>query len=130
MDRDGSSVTRVHLANMANTPAEFIEAEYPIEVLRSAVRDGSGGAGKHKGGNGLVREYRVLDDRVTLTTIFERGVVPPYGLHGGEDGKPFQVTLIRGSERTRLSGCANQRLQKGDIVLVETAGGGGFGTAE
>jgi N-methylhydantoinase B len=126
-ERDGYTVTRVHLANMANTPTEFIEAEYPIEVLRSAVRDDSGGRGTHRGGDGLVREYRVLADGVTLTTIFERGVVPPYGLFGGEPGKPFRVTLIRGDERVGLSGCQNRPVAKGDIVLVETAGGGGFG---
>lgn len=125
--RDGCSATRVHLSNMANTPTEFIEAEYPIEVLRSAVRDHSGGRGERHGGDGLIREYRVLCDGVTLTTIFERGVVPPYGLCGGEDGERFKVTLVRGNERIPLSGCQNQPLKMGDIVLAETAGGGGFG---
>jgi len=126
-ERDGCSATRVHLSNMANTPAEFIEAEYPIEVLRSAVRDNSGGRGARRGGNGLIREYKVLSDGVALTTIFERGVVPPYGLCGGEDGERFKVTLIRGDERIALSGCHNQALKAGDIVLAETAGGGGYG---
>jgi N-methylhydantoinase B len=129
-DRDGCSATRVHLSNMANTPAEFIEAEYPIEVVRSAVREGSGGEGARRGGDGLIREYRVLSDAVTLTTIFERGVIAPYGLCGGEDGKLFSVTLIRDDERTPLSGCQNKILRRGDLVLVETAGGGGFGTLE
>jgi N-methylhydantoinase B len=127
-ERDGCSATRVHLSNMANTPAEFIEAEYPIEVLRSAIRDNSGGRGAHRGGDGLIREYRVLSDEVMLTTIFERGVVAPYGLCGGEDGERFRVTLIRGHERVPLTGCQNRILSKGDIVLAETAGGGGFGT--
>ena len=126
-DRDGCSATRVHVANMANTPAEFIEAEYPIEVLRSAIRENSGGRGARRGGNGLIREYRVLSDAVTLTTIFERGVVPPSGLFGGEPGERFKVTLIRGEERIPLSGCHNRTLSGGDVVLVETAGGGGFG---
>jgi len=125
--RDGCSATRVHLSNMANTPAEFIEAEYPIEVMRSAVRDNSGGRGARRGGNGLIREYRVLSDDVALTTVFERGVIAPYGLCGGEDGAKFRVTLIRGDQRIALSGCQNQALKSGDIVLAETAGGGGFG---
>lgn len=128
-ERDGCSATRVHLSNMANTPAEFIEAEYPIEVLRSALRDNSGGRGAHRGGDGLIREYRVLSDGITLTTIFERGVIPPYGLCGGEDGEQFRVTLVRSHQQIPLSGCQNRMLSKGDIVLVETAGGGGFGTA-
>ena len=128
MERDGYDATRIHLSNMANTPSEVVEAEYPIEVLRYAIRDGSGGKGKHQGGKGLVREYKVLSDHVTLTTIFERGVIPPYGLFGGEDGAPFKVTLQRGAERIPLSGCQNLPVGSGDIVLVETAGGGGFGS--
>ena len=127
--RDGCSATRVHLSNMANTPAEFIETEYPIEVLRSAVRTNSGGRGMRCGGDGLVREYRVLADGVVLTTIFERGVVAPYGLRGGQDGQTFQVTLIRDGERNALPGCYNTILQRNDVLLVETAGGGGFGSA-
>jgi N-methylhydantoinase B len=126
-DRDGCTATRVHLSNMANTPAEFIEAEYPIQVLRSAVRRGSGGKGARKGGDGLIREYRVLSEPVTLTTIFERRITPPYGLCGGADGQCFKVTLIRGDDRTVLPGYHNRLLRSGDIVLVETAGGGGFG---
>lgn len=125
--RDGCSATRVHLSNMANTPTEFIEAEYPIEVLRSALRKDSGGHGARRGGDGLVREYRVLGDGVSLTTVFERGVIPAYGLRGGGDGAPFKVTLIRGEDRTPLSGCQNCPLMRDDIVLVESAGGGGFG---
>ena len=128
MERDGYDATRVHLSNMANTPSEVVEAEYPIQVLRYAIRDGSGGKGKHQGGKGLVREYKVLSDRVTLTTIFERGVIPPYGLFGGENGAPFKVTLQRGTERIPLSGCQNVTVGRGDIVLIETAGGGGFGS--
>lgn len=128
--RDGCAATRVHLSNMANTPAEFIEAEYPIRVLRSEVRPHSGGAGRHRGGDGLVREYETLADDVTLTTIFERGVNPPYGLAGGHPGSAFRVTLLRGDVRTPLPGCQNRRLKRGDIVLCETAGGGGYGLPE
>ena len=70
----------------------------------------------------------MLSDRATLTTIFERGVIPPYGLFGGENGAPFKVTLQRGTERIPLSGCQNVTVGRGDIVLIETAGGGGFGS--
>ena len=122
--RDGQDATRVNLSNMANTPSEVIEAEYPIEVLRYSIRDGSGGAGKNKGGNGIVREYKVLSREAMLTTIFERGVVSPYGLFGGEPEAPFRVTLKRGSQHIALSGCQNTSLKHGDIILIETAGGG------
>ncbi len=78
-ERDGMPCVRVHLVNTANTPAEIVEAEYPIRVERQAVRAGSGGAGRHRGGDGLVREYRMLAPEMTVTTVFERRVVPPYG---------------------------------------------------
>jgi N-methylhydantoinase B len=107
-----------------------VEAEYPVEVLRYAIRDESGGNGRHRGGDGLVREYKVLCGGATLTAIFERGVIPPYGLFGGENGQPFRVTLSRGDQRIPLTGCQNLALELGDIVLIETAGGGGFGAPD
>jgi len=129
-DRDGCDATRVHLSNMANTPSEVVEAEYPIEVVRYTIRDGSGGRGAHTGGNGILREYKLLCEQAMLTAIFERSVVPPYGLFDGQPGAPFKVTLQPGSERIPLRGCQNLPLHHGDIVLIETAGGGGFGLPE
>ena len=93
-DRDGAPVIRVHMSNVMNTPAEVIEAEYPVRVESQRLRRGSGGAGAHRGGDGLAREYRVLAQSMSLTSMFERAVVPPYGLQGGEPGAPFQVTVI------------------------------------
>jgi N-methylhydantoinase B len=130
-DRDGAPVIRVHMSNVMNTPAEVIEAEYPIQVDRQALRLGSGGAGRHKGGEGVHREYRMRVDDVSLTSMFERRVVPPYGLRGGDDGAPFRVTVERvdgGNED--LPGKANIRLNRGDRVIVESCGGGGYGKPE
>ncbi len=128
IDRDGMAVIRAHMANVMNTPAEVIEAEYPIDVLEQSIRVGSGGAGRHRGGDGLRRVYRVRVDGIVLTTMFERAVVPPYGLQGGAPGTPFRVTLER-ADGTRLTvpGKANWRLQAGDVVTVESCGGGGYG---
>jgi N-methylhydantoinase B len=127
-DRDGMPVVRVHMSNVMNTPAEVIEAEYPIRVECQRLRRGSGGAGAHRGGDGLHREYRILVDDVSLTSMFERAVVPPYGLQGGEPGALFQVEVVRASgEAFRLPGKANVRLAKGDRVIVDTCGGGGYG---
>jgi N-methylhydantoinase B len=127
-DRDGMPVIRVHMSNVMNTPIEVVEAEYPIRVERQQLRRGSGGAGAHRGGDGLHREYRMLADDFSLTTMFERAVVPPYGLQGGAPGKTFQVTVAPSSaEPYRLSGKANVRLKKGDRVIVKTCGGGGYG---
>jgi N-methylhydantoinase B len=121
-------VVRVHMSNVMNTPVEVIEAEYPIRVECQRLRRGSGGAGAHRGGDGLHREYRILVDDVSLTSMFERAVVPPYGLQGGEPGALFQVEVVRASgEAFRLPGKANVRLAKGDRVIVDTCGGGGYG---
>jgi N-methylhydantoinase B len=128
-DRDGLPVVRVHMSNVMNTPAEVIEAEYPIEIVRQALRRGSGGAGAHRGGDGLLREYRMLTDGVSLTSMFERRVIPPYGLQGGAPGAAFRVTLVK-AEGTRLEvkGKSNLRLGAGDRVILESCGGGGYGS--
>jgi N-methylhydantoinase B len=130
VDRDGVPVVRVHMSNVMNTPAEVIEAEYPIEIVRQALRRGSGGTGRHRGGDGLVREYRVLADGVSLTSMFERRVIPPYGLQGGRPGATFRVTLVTADGTSiEVKGKTNRRLALGDRVILESCGGGGFGRA-
>lgn len=127
-DRDGAPVIRVHMSNVMNTPAEVIEAEYPIRVECQRLRTGSGGAGRHRGGEGLHREYRLLGDDISVTSMFERRVVPPYGLQSGEPGAAFRVTIVEKSGRTfDLPGKANVRLGDGDLVVVDSCGGGGYG---
>jgi len=128
-DRDGAPVIRVHMSNVMNTPAEVIEAEYPVRIECQRLRRGSGGAGAHRGGDGLHREYRIMAERMSLTSMFERAVVPPYGLQGGDPGATFQVTVVPvDGEAYRLPGKANVELRKGDRVIVESCGGGGYGT--
>ena len=128
-ERDGMAAVRVHMSNVMNTPAEVIEAEYPIRVERQAIRRGSGGAGAHKGGDGLIRRYRIAGDEVALTTMFERRLIPPYGLAGGESGAPYRVIVERtGGERFEAPGKANMTLARGDRVTMESCGGGGYGS--
>ena len=107
----------------------MIEAEFPIRIGYQALRRGSGGAGKFRGGEGVVREYIVLADEMSLTTMFERRVVPPYGMSGGEPGAPFKCVLRRwdGTEE-ELRGKANLLVRKNDSVILHTSGGGGYGT--
>lgn len=126
-DRDGAPATRVHLANTSNTPAEVIEANYAIRVERQAIRRGAGGKGRHTGGDGVIRSYRVLAPRMWLTTCVERTKIAPYGLLGGEAGAPYVITLERGGIVTPLPGKANLLLEGGDLVTIEGCGGGGFG---
>ncbi|MCR0985632.1 hydantoinase B/oxoprolinase family protein [Roseomonas populi] len=128
-DRDGSPATRVHLTNTSNTPAEMIEANYAIRLERQAIRRGSGGAGAHRGGDGIVRSYRILCDEMWLTTCVERTKIRPYGMGGGEAGQPFRIVLERAGVQTELQGKANLLLKRGDVVTLEGCGGGGFGAA-
>lgn len=125
--RPGDDATRIHMSNVMNTPAEIIETEYPLRVELAAVRPGSGGAGRHRGGDGLVRRYRVLSDDVRLTTMIERAVVAPPGLAGGEPGARSEVWLERDGARSALRGKAVIDLRAGDVIEVRTAGGGGWG---
>ncbi|WP_374651518.1 hydantoinase B/oxoprolinase family protein [Rhizorhabdus sp.] len=127
-DRDGAPVIRVHMSNVMNTPAEVIEAEYPLRIEAQSLRRGSGGEGRHRGGDGLHRVYRVLCEDMSVTSMFERRVVPPYGLDGGEPGAAFKVEVLK-SDGTgyELPGKANIRLGPGDHVIVNSCGGGGYG---
>jgi N-methylhydantoinase B len=126
-NRDGCPAMRVHLTNTSNTPAEMIEANYAIRVERQSIRRGSGGRGQHRGGEGIVRSYRVLAPSMWLTTCVERTKIPPFGMCGGADGAPFRVTLIRQGETSELPGKTNMLLQQDDVVTLEGCGGGGWG---
>jgi N-methylhydantoinase B len=129
-DRPGVAVTRVHLTNTNSTPAEVIEAEFPVRVEQHSLRHGSGGAGRHRGGDGAVRAYRILGPEMSLTTMFERRVIAPWGLAGGGDGARFRCTLYPadGSAPRELRGKCNMSVHQGDLVVMETSGGGGYGT--
>ena len=130
-DRDGTDAVRAHMTNTMNTPAEVIETEYPIDIEFQRLRPNSGGAGAHVGGMGQERGYRVRVNDISLTTMFERAIVPPYGMQGGEPGAPFKVTLFRdgNKEGEVLPGKYNTRINKGDLVFVQSSGGGGYGSA-
>src|SRR5438477_1728746 len=125
--KDGVSATRVHMSNVMNTPLEVVESEYPLMIEELALRPGSGGDGCHRGGLGFRRAYRVLGSDVTLTTMIERRIVPPYGLFGGKEAAPFRITLNPGTPRERdVKGKETLKLAQGDLVLLETCGGGGY----
>jgi N-methylhydantoinase B len=128
--RDGLSATRVHTANTMNTPVEAIELEYPLVVERHELRERSAGAGRRRGGLGFRRAYRVQSSEAQLTTIVERCRIAPWGLAGGSDGQPSRVTLERHGLQMELAGKATHELHAGDVVCIETAGGGGYGPAD
>lgn len=130
-ERDGSPAARPHMSNVMNTPAEIIETFYPIRIERQALRNDSGGNGKHRGGPGQERHYRILAHEMSMTSMVERCVVPPYGLQGGEPGKPFEIVLERANgECERLPGKTHVTLFKNDCVIMKSSGGGGYGVPE
>jgi len=118
----GLSAVQTHMTNTLNTPIEVLEQAYPLRLTRYAVRRGSGGKGRHPGGDGLVREYRFLAPaQVTLLT--ERRRHAPWGLAGGGAGQPG-VNRLNGEV---VSGKIGLAVRQGDILTVETPGGGGWG---
>jgi N-methylhydantoinase B len=114
------------MTNSLNTPAEALEYAYPLRVRRYSLRRGSGGKGKHRGGDGIVREIEVLTD-AEVTLLAERRSHPPYGLDGGGNGQVGGARVIRGTGSSDLPGKFNMRLRKGERIRIDTPGGGGFG---
>ena len=127
---DGVSGVHTHVTNSLNTPAEALEYSYPLRVMKYALRAGSGGAGKHRGGDGIIREMEVLAD-ATVTLLADRRKFRPYGLAGGEDGAPGRTEILRADGSTELMPSkGSTRLRRGERVRIETPGGGGWGKAE
>jgi len=121
-DADGPSGVHVTMSNTLNTPVEALELAYPLRVERYALRPGSGGDGAHQGGDGVVRELRVLE-ACRLSIVSERREHPPAGSAGGADGA-LGRNRVNGEE---IPAKATRDLKPGDVVTVETPGGGGFG---
>ena len=123
----GGSGMHAHMSNTLNTPIEALEYNFPIRLHAYRLREGSGGAGIHPGGDGLVRTVEFLEP-VTATIMSERRQTQPYGLDGGEPGMHGRNTLIRDGVATPLPGKITLPVQPGDIIQLETPGGGGWGT--
>jgi len=123
-DADGPSGVHVAMSNTLNTPIEALEREFPLRVLEYALRAGSGGAGRHRGGDGVVRELQALSE-MTFSLIAERRRHPPRGAAGGEDGACGRDLL----DGKPLAAKSTGRLLLGQRLRIETPGGGGFGDA-
>jgi N-methylhydantoinase B len=126
---DGLSGVHVHMTNTLNTPVEALEYAYPFRVRRYALRRGSGGAGLHQGGDGLVREMEFLCP-ATVTLLSERRRTAPYGLQGGKPGAPGRNVLTHHGERQELPGKVEIKVAPGDLLSLHTPGGGGWGTPQ
>jgi N-methylhydantoinase B len=123
-DADGPSGVHVAMSNTLNTPIEALEREFPLLVREYALRRGSGGAGLHRGGDGVVRELEALAD-MTFSLIAERRRHAPRGAAGGEDGAPGRDLL----DGVQIAGKLTGTLRSGQRLRIETPGGGGFGDA-
>ena len=123
-DADGPSAVHVAMSNTLNTPIEALEREFPLRVLAYGLRRGSGGAGRHRGGDGVVRELQALTE-MSYSLIAERRRHAPAGAEGGAPGRPGRDLL----DGEQLPGKATGTLAPGQRIRIETPGGGGFGRA-
>lgn len=124
----GADAVHTHMTNTRMTDPEVLETRYPIRLWQFAIRPGSGGRGRHRGGNGIVREWEFLRP-LTLSWLTGRRTTAPYGAAGGEPGKSGENGFIQAGRRaTRLAFSGSREVQSGDRLRLETPGGGGWGT--
>ena len=122
----GLSGVHTHMTNSLNTPIEALENYLPLRIKKYTLRRGSGGKGKRNGGEGIIREYEFFVP-TQISIISERRKFPPYGVQGGENGKKGKNILIRKNKRIFLNSKVNLKVLPGDVLHIETPGGGGYG---
>ena len=128
--KDGISGIHTHMTNTMNTPVEAFEFAFPMRLKRYAIRRGSGGRGKYRGGDGLVRDVEFLAP-ARVTILSERRKFPPPGFHGGHHGETGENVLLRGGyEEVHLAGKETLDVEPGDVLSIRTPGGGGWGAPE
>jgi N-methylhydantoinase B len=122
----GASAHHAHMTNSLNTPVEALEYAYPFRVIQYAIRSNSGGAGKRRGGDGLIREIELLGN-AQVTLLADRRTTQPWGLVGGNPGTPGQTALTHNSVEEDLPGKCTRELPAGSHIRIESPGGGGWG---
>jgi 5-oxoprolinase (ATP-hydrolysing) len=126
-DADGADAVHTHMTNTRLTDPEVLERRFPVRLLEFSIRRGSGGAGQHRGGDGVVRKIEFLKPLTVSIVSQRRGPYPPYGLDGGEPGAVGKNTLTRARGTIEQLGPSAQfSVQPGDVLAVETPGGGGW----
>ena len=124
---DGISGVHTHMTNSMNTPVEAMEYAYPVRIERYGLRPASGGDGRYRGGDGIVREIRFLTP-AQVTVLSERRRIQPYGLRGGAPGKPGRNSVLRaGGGTDQFPSKFTTSVAAGDVLCIETPGGGGWG---
>lgn len=122
----GRSAIHQHMTNTKITDPEELEWRYPVRLEKFEIRRGSGGSGKWRGGNGICRQIRFLEP-MTITILAQHRKEKPFGMEGGSTGKCGKQILIRGNKIIPLSSNQSFEVQTGDVVRIETPGGGGWG---
>lgn len=126
----GTDAVHTHMTNSRITDPEVLEARFPVLLEEFSIRQGSGGEGEFRGGNGVVRRFRFLQD-MDAAILSSHRQFPPFGLKGGMHGKCGKNMLIRRDDRvTEVGGRAELKLKSGDVFVIETPGGGGYGRPE
>ena len=128
--RPGMSGVHTHMTNTRNTPVEALEFAYPLRIEEYRLISGTGGAGRHAGGDGIRRSVRFLARKGTASILSERRVLRPKGLEGGDDARPGKNLLVRNGRRRALPAKATLELRRDDLLVIETPGGGGWGPRE
>jgi N-methylhydantoinase B len=126
--RDGVGGVHTHMTNSLNTPVEALEYAYPLRVTAYSLRRNSGGRGRYAGGDGVVREIETLVP-ARMSLLADRRARGPYGLAGGEDGRPGRDAVVRAGRALRVDAKGTRELCAGDRIRIETPGGGGHGKA-
>jgi N-methylhydantoinase B len=126
---DGIDGIHCNMTNTLNTPIEEIERNTPMLITRYEFRVDSSGAGKYRGGSGVIRSFRMTSDSTTFTILADRERHGPWGLFGGKEGKKTLVILQRNNKRHKISSKETFQLKKDDEIHLHTAGGGGYGLA-
>ncbi len=128
--KHGESAVHTHMTNTMNTPIEEIEKDYPIMITKYTIREDSGGNGKWRGGDGVIREYLFLTDTI-VNLLGERHKHAPWGLQGGKPGaKGEYYKITKHGEKIKLKSKARIEFKKGERLLILTPGGGGYGKQE
>lgn len=125
-DMNGIRAIHTHMTNTMNTPIEAIEHNYPFRIKQYKIRSNSGGKGRYRGGDGIIRDYELLQD-VTVTMLSDRRKHAPYGLMGGEKGQVGNNTLVSKGMKYNLPSKTMVKAKKGDVISIHTPGGGGYG---
>ncbi|MFN8223674.1 MAG: hydantoinase B/oxoprolinase family protein [Gaiellales bacterium] len=129
-DQDGeSALIFTGDGDTRNIPAEVIEARFPLRLERHALRPDSGGAGRRRGGLGIIRDYRILDHSPTMLAIMDRTHCRPWGMFGGRDAEPDVVVVQDGAASKSYAQAMGEQIASGALVSVRTGGGGGWGDA-